>query len=151
MTFNKSTRYALYAVLEMARAGAGRPIAVSRVAARYRISEGALAKTLQRLVRSGIAVGMRGLNGGYLLAKRPSDVTLLDVVSVFQPPRPLGRCLVAERAEPRCADYAECRLRGLFDEVEETVRSTFASVTVETLAGRPAVRASAPPAKARRS
>lgn len=136
MKFNKSTRYALYAALEMALAGDGNQVTASRVANRHRIPEGALAKVFQRLVRAKIAIGTRGVRGGYQLARRPSRVTLLEVISVFQPPRPPGRCLIDEAAEARCADYAECRLRGLFDEVDELVRCTFASVTLETLTGR---------------
>jgi len=136
MKFNKSTRYALYAALEMTLAGDGNQVTASGVANRYRIPEGALAKVFQRLVRAGIAIGTRGGRGGYQLARSPSRVTLLEVISVFQPLRPPGRCLIDGAAEARCADEAECRLRDLFDEVDELVRSTFASVTLETLARR---------------
>ncbi len=151
MTFNKSTRYALYAALEMALAGERNQVTVSQVADRHRIPEWALAKVFQRLVRSGIAIGTRGVRGGYQLAKGPSRVTLLDVMSVFQPPRPVGQCLIAGKSEPRCAHYAECRLRGIFDEVDEIVRCTFASVTLETLAGRAIGQVCSHPARTRRS
>jgi Rrf2 family protein len=132
----KSARYALYAATEMARADPADQVTVARVARRYRIPGGALAKVLQRLVRHGIAVGTRGAAGGYRLAKRPSETTVLDVLSVFQPPRPSGQCLIADRGETRCDDYAACRLRVLFDEVDDLARNTFASVTLETLTGR---------------
>jgi Rrf2 family protein len=135
MTLNKSTRYALYAALEMALAGDGNQVTVSRVAGRHRIPEGALAKVFQRLVRAGIAIGTRGVRGGYQLARRPAEVTVLDVMSVFQSPRPVGRCLIDEAPGARCRVNPDCRLRGLFDEVDELVRCTFASVTLETLAG----------------
>ncbi|MFQ5876346.1 MAG: Rrf2 family transcriptional regulator [Acidobacteriota bacterium] len=140
MMFTKSTRYALYAALEMAAAPAGAQVTVAQVARKYRIPEGPLAKVFQRLVRSGHAVGTRGLRGGYQLAKAASVVTVLDVVSVFQPPRPPGQCLVADASGGGCDRSLSCRLRILFDEVDEVVRCTFASVTLETLAGRGTVR-----------
>lgn len=136
MNLNKSTRYALYAALEMAQAGSDTQVTVAQVAERYRIPETALAKVFQRLVRSGLATGTRGVGGGYKLSKEPSDITVLDIVSVFEPPRPLRQCLVQDRPEPPCANLPTCRLKRLFDEVNENARSTFASVTLDTLAGK---------------
>ncbi len=136
MTLNKSTRYALYAALEMALAG-DEPVTVASVAAQHRIPATALAKVFQQLVRSGMAIGTRGIGGGYRLAKPRSTITVLDVISAFEPPRPDGQCLLAERGETRCLKPIACGLRLLFDEVDQSVRSTFASVTLDTLARRP--------------
>jgi Rrf2 family protein len=136
MNLNKSTRYALYASLEMAQSESEAQVTVAQVAERYKIPETALAKVFQRLVRSGLATGTRGIGGGYRLAKDPSQVTVLDVVSVFEPPRPLRQCLVQDRPGPPCANLPTCRLKRLFDEVDENTRSTFASVTLDTLAGK---------------
>jgi len=136
VNLNKSTRYALYAALEMAQAGEPGQVTVSQVAGRYRIPEAALAKVFQRLVRSGLAVGTRGAAGGYRLVRRPSEVAVLDVISVFEPSRPPGQCLAQDRMGPPCGDFAPCRLRKLFDEVDEGVRNTFASITLDTLVGK---------------
>jgi Rrf2 family protein len=131
---NKSARYALYAALEMALAES-RPVTVAGVASGYGIPPTALAKVLQQLVRSGIAVGSRGVGGGYRLARPATKVSVLDVISTFDPPRAAGQC-VALDAGAQCARRDACSVRGLFDEVDELVRCTFASVTIETLAKR---------------
>jgi Rrf2 family protein len=136
MNFNKSTRYALYAALEMAQVEEEGQVTVAQVAQRYRIPETALAKVFQRLVRSGLAAGTRGVGGGYRLVKAPSRITVLDVVSIFEPPRPLRQCLVQDLPGKPCSDFTSCRLRKLFDEVDETARNTFASVTLDTLVGK---------------
>jgi len=132
MILNKSTRYALYAAMEMARAG-DRSVTVGQVARRYRIPAGALAKVFQQLVRSGVANGTRGIGGGYRLARPPARLTILDLISIYEPPRAAGRCVLADRIEKPCDDYPACRLRRLFDEVDEVTRSTLQSVTLETL------------------
>ena len=136
MTLNKSTRYALYAALEMALAGDDH-VTVAGVAAQHRIPASALAKVFQQLVRSGMAIGTRGIGGGYRLARPRTAITVLDVISAFEPPTPDGQCLLAERGEPRCSKPVACGLRLLFDEVDQSARSTFASVTLDTLARRP--------------
>ena len=134
MTFRKSTRYALYAAMEMARE-ADDHVSVTQVAERYGVSTAVLAKIFQQLVRVGIAESTRGVRGGYKLSRSPSVLTVLDVIEAFQPPRSTRRCLLAEETETTCSDFTLCRLRKLVDEVDETARCTYASVTLETLVG----------------
>jgi len=132
MTITKSTRYALYAAAEMA-ASERTPVTVAGVAARYGIPESALAKIFQQLVRAGLAVGTRGIGGGYRLARPASAVTVLDVLEVFERPRTPGACLLHDRPGSACPRHSACGVQWLFEEVDELVRCTYQSVTLETL------------------
>ena len=134
MRLSRSTHYALAAALEMA-ANDDEPVSVSRVAERNGIPETALAKVVQQLVRAGIAEGTRGAGGGYRLTRPASKISLLDVIRVFEP---------AESRNPRALreGFALGRLGPLFAEVDEMVQSTFESITLETLARGPRLRAS---------
>lgn len=135
MKLHRGTHYALAAALEMT-AAEDEPVSVSRVAERNGIPESALAKVVQRLVRAGIAEGTRGVGGGYRLTKPPSRICLLDVIRVFEP---------AESQAPReIRGWAGGRLSPLFAEVDELVRSTFESITLETLARGPRLKARPP-------
>ena len=122
MNITKSTRYALYAAAEMALAGEA-PTTVANVSERYGIPEGALAKVFQQLVHAGLATGTRGIGGGYRLARPASKITVLDVLHVFE-----------RRREPPKSSV--CHLHWLFNEVDELVRSTYESVTLQTLVRR---------------
>jgi len=115
--YTKSTRYALVAAMEMATSE--EPVSVAAVAEKYDLPPGALAKVFQQLVRAELARGVRGVGGGYVLARPPSEITVLELIAVHDPPRPEA--------------YGDPRLRRLFDEVTEVVSSTFASVSLETL------------------
>jgi len=130
LRYSKSTRYALYAALEMAVATG--PVTVADIAKRYGIPETALAKVMQGLVRGGIARGVRGVGGGYVLARPAAEISTLEAISVFDPQRKEGHCLLTDQARP-CQETLDCRLRRLFDEVDEQVRYTFASVSLDTL------------------
>ncbi len=132
MQLSKSTRYALTAALEMARARDGLAT-VADVAARHALPAGALSKALQALVRARLAVGTRGVGGGYRLARPPSAISVLDVVEVFQPVEG-GGGLPAPAGDPAAAEPPLVGLLGLLDEVDEYVRCTFASVSLQTLA-----------------
>ena len=132
MTLSKFSRYALYAALEMALAG-DQPVTVGQVAVPNGIPPTALAKVFQQLVRARIAVGTRGIGGGYRLARPRTEITVLDVLSVFEPLRQPGHDLLHARsgAEPLAPQAAS--LRRLFNEVDEGIRTTLESVTLETL------------------
>jgi Rrf2 family protein len=131
-----TTHYALLATLELARESS-RAVSVAEVAARNRIPETALAKVFQQLVRARLARGTRGVGGGYRLARPASHVTVLDVVRAFEPPEPPRLPVVAR------GGWAGARLRALFDEVDELAESTFESVSLETLADGPRLKAKA--------
>lgn len=135
MNLNKSTRYALHAAMEMAMS-VDRPITAGQIAERYGIPENVLAKVLQQLVRVGVARGARGVGGGYRLARCPEDVSVQEIIDVFEPMPPPDTCMLRELPGEKCPDARtpSCRLMGLFQEVDETARSTFASVSLATLA-----------------
>lgn len=135
MNITKSTRYALYAAAEMTLAG-DEPTTVAAVAERYGIPEGALAKVFQQLVRSGLATGTRGIGGGYRLARPAKKITVLNVMHVFERRRESTGCLLHQRPGQRCPKQSVCSLHWLFNEVDELVRSTYESVTLQTLVRR---------------
>jgi len=137
----KATRYALYAAAEMAAAGED-VVTVGEVASRYKVPFNALAKTFQRLVRGRIAAGTRGVGGGYRLAKDAATISVLDVIEVFERSgraagRLSGRGSGGGGGRGATNGAPTDRLGRLFDEVDEIVRSTFASVTLATLVRSP--------------
>lgn len=136
MNLNKTTRYALHAALELALAD-GRPVTSAQIAARYEIPENVVAKVLQQFVRAGMAHASRGVGGGYRLARPAAQITVQSVIELFEPASPPDTCMLREIPGSACPGdpHPGCRLQGLFQEVDETVRATFSSVTLATLAG----------------
>jgi Rrf2 family iron-sulfur cluster assembly transcriptional regulator len=134
VNLNKSTRYALHAALEMAVAG-DRPVTVGEIAERYEIPENVLAKALQQLTRAGIARGVRGVGGGYRLARAPEDVALQDIIDIFEPTLPPDVCMLRVSPGGKCpgSRRPRCRLMKLFQGVAESARSKFESVSLATL------------------
>ena len=113
---------------------ADRPVTVAQVATRWDIPESALAKVLQQLVRTGFIRSVRGVRGGYLLARSPADVSVQDVIDSFEPRQAHEGCQLKDLPGAECPDEGPtCRLRELFDEVDQTTRATFQSVTFDTL------------------
>ncbi len=135
MKWNKSTRFALYAALEMARGGDGR-VTASSVAVKYEISSHHLAKVLQQMVRSGLAAAVRGVGGGYRLARSPKEITLYDIVEIFEGTQDLERCMLSDNSSP-CAHPNACSIKKVFDEIEQQAYFTLKSIRLSTLAASP--------------
>jgi Rrf2 family protein len=130
MRLSKATHYGLYAALAMARLDRDESVTVAEVAVRYSLPEGVLAKVFQQLTRAGIAVGTRGVGGGYRLAGGASEFTVLDVIDALESS---GEPLVSRAGAG--GDIAPTQgLERLFREVDDLARATFASTTLETLA-----------------
>ena len=79
------TEYALLALLELtSRYYQGEPLQIRQIAAQQNIPERYLEQLLATLRRGGLVQSQRGAKGGYLLAREPSLITLLDVVSCLE-------------------------------------------------------------------
>ena len=86
---SSKTQYACIAMLQLAQDYAGgEPVQVRRIAERHGIPATFLVQILHELKRAGLAASTRGAAGGYRLSRSPSDLTLADVVDVFEPQEP---------------------------------------------------------------
>lgn len=81
MEITTRTCYSTLALLEVARGGPQRPVALNAIARRQEIPERALKTLFKRMRRAGLVRGVRGARGGYVLARKPEETSLLDVVS----------------------------------------------------------------------
>ena len=86
MKISKKTEYALLALTELARpgTGAGRPVQARELARRRGIPVKFLEQILVTLKTGGLVRSRRGCNGGYVLARPPRDISLGEVVRLFE-------------------------------------------------------------------
>lgn len=94
-----SEAYALafHAMVYLVGLQAGTLITASELARRFGVSEAHLAKVLQRLARMGLLGSKRGPKGGFVLVRRPEEITLLDIHVAVDGPLDRGSCLLTER------------------------------------------------------
>ena len=115
---------ALCSVLEFA-AQPARQFSTAEIAQKYGASPHHLAKVLGRLRRARLVSAARGSGGGYRFSGNAKCVTLLEVISLFEP---IGAA--APRASRRELEHA---VDQILAEIDETARSTFGSITLETM------------------
>jgi Rrf2 family iron-sulfur cluster assembly transcriptional regulator len=81
---NKRMLFSIEAVLDIACNQGESPVRSIDITQREGIPARYLEPVLQGLVRNGILVGIRGPAGGYRLARAAEDISLGDIVRIFQ-------------------------------------------------------------------
>lgn len=90
MKLSTRCRYAAIALFDMAYHSAQGGSQVRQIAERQQIPMRFLEQIFQDLRRAHLVTGKRGRNGGYVLAKEPSEITLLDIVLATDGPFGFG-------------------------------------------------------------
>ena len=121
---------AIHALVYLAGQQASDPVPTGQVARHFDVSEAHLSKVLQRLARTGLVRSVRGPGGGFVLAAKPADITLLSIYQAIDGAltRP-GRCLLGRR---RC-ELKKCVFGDLADQIHRQVREYFARTTLADL------------------
>src|SRR2546421_1168295 len=86
MKLTRASSYALHAMTYMASQKQNQPIASHLVAQARGIPERFLLKVLKPLVSARLLTSVKGPNGGYRLARSPSEISMLDVVEAVDGP-----------------------------------------------------------------
>ncbi len=85
MELSCKSEYALLALLELtAHYSGGEPLQIRQIAAEQNIPDRYLEQLLATLRRSGLVRSQRGARGGYLLARDPWKITLLEIVTCIE-------------------------------------------------------------------
>jgi Rrf2 family protein len=80
------------AVMSYLAAEPTRRVGSGEIAEARRISKALTAKVLSQLASARFVVGQPGPGGGYMLAKDPSEISLLDIASIFEQIDPPSVC-----------------------------------------------------------
>jgi len=115
MLVTRETDYAVRTTLYLARQG-GRMVSVTEIAQAMHIPKSFLAKLLQRLVRSHILASSRGAKGGFLLARKPSDISLLSIMEAMQGSAGINVCAVDSK---RCKLSSTCAVHPVWVETAQ--------------------------------
>ncbi|HZT65770.1 MAG TPA: Rrf2 family transcriptional regulator [Acidimicrobiales bacterium] len=140
-----STRgdYASRALLSLAlHAEAEAPTSVRDIADRTGLPQPYLEQILLALKGAGLVRSKRGVGGGYVLARSPSEITLGQIVSAVDGPITAG-----DFGEPHqdgaCDHEGQCVLLAVWAEVSDHMRSHLDSFTLADMVSRAKGTASA--------
>src|SRR5579871_1765149 len=129
---SQTVEYALRAVVHLA-AESPALRTTDQVAKATRVPKAYLSKVLQSLTRAQIVESHRGLGGGMTLAKKPSELTILQVVNAVDPIARIRTCPLGLSAH----GVRLCPLHRRLDNAMASVEQAFAATTLAEILAEP--------------
>ncbi len=132
MKISPAAELAVRGVLALAEQYGQGPVTLSSVCVDRELPKQYLVKIFSSLARGDIVTPIRGKHGGYILARRPEEITLLNVVEAVEGPLAMNYC---QHAPPKCSRTG-CPVRPVWTEIQDFVRTRLGAVTLaDCLAG----------------
>lgn len=122
---SKKTKYAINALVYIARNTDSWPVSVSRISENQKISLKFLESILSELKNAKILKSKKGKYGGYILNGTPEEINMATVVRLFDGAIGLLPCVTYEYYErcEECVDEETCGIRQVAMEIRnETVK-----------------------------
>lgn len=127
MRISTKGRYGLRTLVDIALHQDKGAVTLNDIARRQEISVKYLWQVINPLKTSGLLSVMRGAKGGYMLAKRPEEITMLEVVTTLEGPLSLIECLTQEDT---CDRIDTCVARSVWLEVNQAVEKALKGITL---------------------
>ena len=126
---SKKADYGLIALKHLAQ-HPDESVSAREIAGQYNIPAELLAKVLQRLARKGLLVSQQGINGGYVLARDPALISIVDVLEALDGPISMTPC---ERGED-CQQFELCSVRDPLQKIKAKVVRVLGDTSIYELA-----------------
>jgi Rrf2 family protein len=131
---NKKTEYALLALGYMSCKSSGQDVTNTReIADAHKIPYSLLAKVMQTLASEAFVKAVHGTKGGYILARKPAEITVADAVKVFDGSVAIADCFLENHES--CAQWDECFMKDPFGELNKKIFAVLVNTTLADLVG----------------
>jgi Rrf2 family transcriptional regulator, nitric oxide-sensitive transcriptional repressor len=129
MNFNKTTEYALRILSYMA-ADETKLYSADEIFQKLNIPYRYLRKQLTILSKSGLMISLQGIKGGYKLAKKNRDISLLDIVTACGEDFVSDMCFFGIN---ECSFGQKCAMHDKWAVVKENIRQVLRTTTLADL------------------
>ncbi len=133
MKLSTRGKYGLYAMFYLAQHQGEGPQSLQSIA-----STGVPGKYLEQLLghlrRAGLVSTVRGVQGGYQIAKAPEDITMLDIIDAMEGPIELSECTASEG---HCGRSCTCPVRKVWQRLTDSINHELACVTLGSMLDDP--------------
>ncbi|MCP4190050.1 MAG: Rrf2 family transcriptional regulator [Planctomycetaceae bacterium] len=124
----QTAEYALRAVVFLADQE-GVPHTTLQISEATQVPAGYLAKVMQKLSRARVVKSRRGLNGGFTLTKKPTEITVLSVINEVDPIQRFHECPLGIDSH----GTKLCPLHRRLDDAGKAAEDAFGDTTIKQL------------------
>jgi Rrf2 family protein len=129
LRFTKRADYGLMAIHYIAIHDAVGAVSAKRIAEEFTIPPELMAKILQRLAKQRLIVSTNGPKGGYALARRPTEITVGQVIRALEGPINIVSCL----EDSDCPQMERCNLRRPVQKIQAAISQVLDTMSLAEL------------------
>ena len=135
MKLSTKGRYAVMAMVDLARHAQSKPVSLSDIAARQEISLSYLEQLFARLRRAELVKSVRGPGGGYRLSRPSEQLRIADIIMAVDEPIAATRCKTG--STKGCTKTgARCVTHDLWEELGQQIHVFLSSVSLADVVER---------------
>ena len=132
MKLTSKGRYAVMALVDLARFDSINPVSLRDISLRQNISLDYLEQIFSKLKKNNIVKSIRGTHGGYVLNKNPIDIKLTNIFHAVDEKIKTVQC--KKESKKGCNGKAtKCITHDLWDELEIHINTFFENKSLEDL------------------
>lgn len=131
MLVTRKAEYAIAALVDLALQEGRERVPSREIARRQGIPVNLIVQLLGRMREAGWVEAARGPAGGVRLVRDPGEISLRQVIELFEGPVGITRCLVYEGS---CQNQPTCPLRGIWARAQARMLEVLDSTTIRDLA-----------------
>jgi len=132
MKISTRGKYGLEALIDLALNSASGPVNLKSIARDCDLSESYILQIFQTLKKAGILISVRGAQGGYILSREMSQISVRQVLEALEGPLTPVSCII-DNCDGPCSMYDMCATRLLWEKVKKSMDSLADSITLEDL------------------
>ena len=131
LKFNRKTEYGLIALRHIASCAAdGNVVSAREISDTYKIPYPMMSKVLQQLHKHRVIESVQGIRGGYSIRHSLEDVTLAQVVEIFEGPLGVTDCIGQDLG---CILNDSCQVKGLFHNINSRIAAMLNDINLKEL------------------
>ena len=132
MKLTSKGRYAVMALVDLARFDSINPVSLRDISLRQGISLDYLEQIFSKLKKNEIVKSIRGTQGGYILSKNPHDIKLKNIFNAVDEKVKTVQC--KKDSKKGCNGRAtKCITHNLWDELEHHINTFFEKKSLRDL------------------
>lgn len=140
LRFTKKTEYALLSLQYIAQKQ-GTLVPAKEIADGLGLSFEIIAKVLHVLGKNGLTQSIQGAQGGYLLNRKPIDISLSDVITAIEgKPSQLVECVSSDdpdEASCSCTVFSNCTIKDPMTIIQKKMDEMLKSITIQDFISNP--------------
>ncbi len=135
MKVSLRSTYGIMAAVDLALHSGLLPVQAKSIAKRQGIPARFLEQVLHAMKKAGLVSSQRGAQGGYVLSKKPTDLSVAEVLEALDGPFLMSGGMNGRPPHQRMTK-SELLLAKVWERVHEAERHVLEAVTIDELAGK---------------